>query len=84
MARDDRVGWPVVLAAAVPGLVLRLMGTYLRFLSRRRRGTRAFRKTLYAGGMPRAQADRLVQAYAEAVSFRRIVRGVRSARGSRP
>ncbi len=73
MARE-RDGTAVVLAAGVPLLAMQLGVGSLRFLSRRKRGVRAFRRALVRSGMPRDEANRLAQAYHEAGSLRLILR----------
>ncbi len=65
---------PLVLAATVPVLVLRLGAEYLRFLGKRRSGVRAFHGALVAGGMSPTLADRLAATYHEAGSIPRILR----------
>ncbi len=72
---DDSGQLPVFMAA-VPLLAVQFGWGFLRFQSRRKRGVRAFRKALVRAGMPREQAARLAQAYHEAGSFRKILRGV--------
>lgn len=76
MADRWRSGWPVVVAAAAP-LAVRLAGTYVRFLARRRRGVRVFRQALLAGGLTPAQAAVLSHVYEEASSVRRILKASR-------
>lgn len=71
----ERSGLPVLIAAAVPLFAVQVGWGSLRFLSRRKRGVRAFRQTLVQNGMPRDQAARLAQAYHEAGSFRKILLG---------
>lgn len=73
MAEDRWRDLPVLIAAAAPGVLLRLSGAYLRFLTQRRRGERAFRQELLAAGIPRDRAAQLTQAYHDAGSFRRFV-----------
>lgn len=70
-----RSGLPVLIAAAVPLFALQVGWESLRFLNRRKRGVRAFRRTLVRSGMPRDQAARLAQTYHEAGSFRKILAG---------
>ena len=77
MARDQD-GLPVIVMAAVPLLAVQFSVEFLRFQSRRKRGVRAFRKTLVRNGMPREQAARLAQSFHEASSLRKILRGVRT------
>ncbi|HYM38829.1 MAG TPA: hypothetical protein VEY12_01615 [Thermoplasmata archaeon] len=76
MARD-RDGLPVVIAAAVPLLAMQVGVGFLRFQVRRKRGVRRFRRDLVRSGMPKDQAARLAQAYHEAGSLRKILRGSR-------
>lgn len=73
MARE---GWPVVIAAAVPVLAMQMGVGSLRYLVRRKRGVRRFRRSLIRGGLPPDQAAHLAQAYHEAGSLRKILRGV--------
>ncbi len=74
MARE-RSGIAVVFAAAIPVLAVQVGVGSLRFLNRRKRGVRAFRRTLVRCGMPRDEANRLAQTYHEAGSLRLILRG---------
>jgi len=76
MTNRWRSEWPVLVAAAAP-LAVRLAGTYVWFLARRRRGVRAFRKALRAGGLTPAQAAVLSHVYEEASSVRRILKASR-------
>ncbi len=78
----ERSGLPVLIAAAVPLFAVQVGRESLRFLSRRKRGVRAFRRTLLQNGMPRDQAARLAQAYHEAGSFRKILLGAVRRSGS--
>ncbi len=73
--REDRL--PLVLAAAVPMLMLRLGAEYLRFLGRRRLGVQAFERALLRGGMPPDRAGQLAQAYHEVGSLSTILQAVR-------
>ena len=79
MARD-RNGLPVLVAAAVPLLAMQVGVGFLRFQVHRKRGVRGFRRALIRGGMPREQAAQLAQAYHEAGSLRKLLRGARIAR----
>jgi len=72
---------PLVLAATVPILALRLGAEYLRYLGKRRLGVRAFERALLEGGMPPERAGQLAQVYHEIGSFTRILEAARSARG---
>lgn len=73
MAREDST-MPVLIAAAVPSLLLQVSVGSLRFLVRRKRGVRRFRSALIAGGLSRDQAAKLAQSYHEAGSLRLILR----------
>lgn len=64
-----------VLMAAVPLIAMQFGVGFLRFQNRRKRGVRAFRRALVRSGMPRDQAARLAQAYHDAGSLRKILRG---------
>lgn len=75
MARDQD-GLPVIVMAAVPLFAVQFGVEFLRFQHRRKRGVRAFRRTLVRGGMSKEQAGRLAQSYHEAGSLRQIIRGV--------
>ena len=77
MARNQD-GLPVIVMSTIPVLAVQFSVEFLRFQSRRKRGVRAFRKTLVRNGMPREQAARLAQSFHEAGSFRKILRGVRT------
>jgi len=70
-AEGDRL--PLVLATRIPILVVSMGAGFLRFLGRRRRGVRAFRRALRASGMPRAHAAQLVERYEEMGSIRKIM-----------
>lgn len=77
MARNGR-GWPVVLVAGIPVVVVRLGVEFLRFQARRKRGVQQFRATLVRNGMPRKDATRLAQSYYESVSLRKMLRAARA------
>lgn len=62
-----------IIAAAAPTILVRLGGTYLRFLSERRRGVKAFSDALRESDVPPELAGRLTQAYHDAGSLRRFV-----------
>ncbi len=72
---SDRGDTVVLLAAAVPAVAMEVGVGFLRFQVRRKRGVRAFRRALRRSGMPKDQAARLAQAYHEAGSIRKIIRG---------
>lgn len=72
---QDRGGFAVIVMAALPLLALQASIGYLRFETRRKRSVRTFRKTLVRGGLPREQAARLAQAYHDAGSVRKILKG---------
>jgi hypothetical protein len=69
--RGDRL--PVIFLEAIPVLAARFGWGFLRYQARRKRGVRAFRRTLLQSGMPRDQAETLVQAYHDAGSVRRLL-----------
>ncbi len=71
-ARGDTA---VLIAASVPLFAVEVGWGFLRFQIRRKRGVRAFRRALRRSGMSKDQAARLAQAYHEAGSIRKIVRG---------
>ncbi len=75
MSEGDRL--PLVLAATVPVIVLSLGTGFLRFLGRRRRGVRTFRRALVRGGMPRDLADVLAARYHDIGSLRKIIGNAR-------
>ena len=77
MARDGD-GLPLVFMTDGPALAVALGMEFLRFQARRKRGVRAFRRTLVTNGMPREHAARLAQAYHDAGSLRRMLRGADS------
>ena len=72
MVREEWRGLPVVVAAAMPVVGMRLGATYLRFLVKRKRGVRAFRRELLAADVPRERVAELAQAYHKAGSIRNI------------
>ena len=65
---------PLVFMTEGPVLAFALGMEFLRFQARRRRGVRAFQRTLVTNGMPREHAARLAQDYHDAVSVRRMLR----------
>lgn len=65
---------PLAVASEVPRL-LRLGVLFLRMKAKRRRGVRAFRRTLISGGMDRMLADRLAEEYASYGRLRSYLRG---------
>ncbi|TLZ71103.1 MAG: hypothetical protein E6K10_05785 [Methanobacteriota archaeon] len=77
-SEGDRL--PLVLAATVPILALRLGAEYLRYLGKRRLGVQEFERALLEGGMPRGPADQLAQAYREMGSLSTVLRAVRRRR----
>ncbi len=79
MARD-RDGLPVLIAAAVPLLAMQVGVGFLRLQVRRKQGVRAFKRELRRTGMPKDQVVRLAQAYHDAGSVRKILRGTRLSR----
>ena len=74
--RGDRL--PLVLAAAVPILALRLGAEYLRFLGKRRLGGRTFEQALLDAGMPPDRAGQLAQTYHEIGSLSSILKAARA------
>ncbi len=64
---------PVVIAARMPGFLLRLSVGFVRMQRQRKSGVRAFRRTLLEGGVPPALANRLADAYHEAGSPRTLL-----------
>ena len=66
---------PVVLMTTVPVLAITIGMGFLRFQARRKGGVRIFRRALERSGMPRDQAARLAQAYHDAGSLRKMLRG---------
>lgn len=75
MSEGDRL--PLVLASQVPAIAIGLGTGFLRFLGKRRRGVRAFRRALVRGGMPLEMAEQLAAQYHEIGSLRRILDGAR-------
>lgn len=67
--RSEDLTLPVVLAATVPVLLLRLGVVFVRLKAKRRGGVRAFRRALLRGGMRPQDADRLA---AEFESYGRL------------
>jgi hypothetical protein len=57
------IGMPVVIAAAVPLLLVRLGLTFVRMKAKRRGAVRRFRRALLRGGMSPKFAARLVVDY---------------------
>ncbi|HLQ41690.1 MAG TPA: hypothetical protein VK189_02435 [Thermoplasmata archaeon] len=70
--RGDRL--PVIFLEALPVLAARFGWGFLRYQAHRKRGVRAFRRTLLESGMPRDQAETLVRVYHDAGSVRRLLR----------
>lgn len=73
MTLEDRREIPLAVAAAVPGILLGLSGSYLRFLARRKSGVRAFKRALREAGVPSERVAPLAQAYHDAGSLRKIL-----------
>ena len=61
--KSSEIGIPVVLAATVPVLVVRLGLTFVRMKVKRRGAVRRFRRELLRGGMTPAHADRFAADY---------------------
>jgi len=57
--RSEDLTLPVVLAASIPVLLVRLGVVFVRLKAKRRGGVRAFRRALLRGGMRPEDADRL-------------------------
>lgn len=66
-------GIPVVAVAGGTVVLLQIGAQYLRFLARRKRSTRAFRRTLRAAEMPQDRIEQLTQAYHDAGSLRKML-----------
>ncbi len=77
-SEGDRL--PLVLAATMPRLALRLGAEYLHYLGKRRNGVRAFERALLEGGMPRGPASDLARTYNEMGSLSTVLRAVRRRR----
>jgi len=76
--KNSGIGMPVVIAATVPVLVVRLGFTFVRMKVKRRGAVRRFCRALLRGGMTRENAHRLATDY-EAIGRMRtyIPRGLR-------
>jgi hypothetical protein len=61
--RNSGTGLPVVIAAAVPVLLVRLGFTFVRMKAKRRGAVRRFRRALLRGGMRPELAELLVADY---------------------
>lgn len=65
---------PLKALARVPGLIIRLFFTYLRFKRKVRKSTRKLRKGLRKGGMSKERANQLASKYEEGLSIRKFFR----------
>ena len=66
-------GIAVVAAAGAAVVILRIGAPSLRFLARRKRSVRAFRRALRDAAMPPDRIEQLTQAYHDAGSIRRML-----------
>ena len=62
-----------VLLPSIPGLMLRLSGSLLRFKRRVNRAGKIFEQELYCQGLDRETASRLTRAYVENGSLRHYI-----------
>ena len=64
---------PLGAIARVPGLVIRLVFTAMRFKSRAKKSARKLRRAMIKGGMSREMATRLAARYEESFSIRELI-----------
>jgi hypothetical protein len=64
---------PVAAIAKVPGLVIRLLFSAMKFKRRAKRAARKMRKGMIKGGMDRKLATMLASRYEEQVSIRKLI-----------
>jgi len=64
---------PLAALARVPGLLIRLLFSALRFKRRAKKAARRLKKGMIKGGMDRKLAERLASMYEESVSIRRLI-----------
>lgn len=70
MTEEPEGDWILLGLASVPILLARFGRTYVRFLEKRRRAVRAFRRTLQTEDVPPAVAARLAQSFHDTGSLR--------------
>lgn len=64
---------PVAAIAMIPGLVIRLLFSAMKFKRRAKRAARKMRKGMIKGGMDRKMATLLASKYEENISIRKII-----------
>jgi hypothetical protein len=64
---------PVAALARVPGLIIRLLFSAMKFKRRAKRAARKMRKGMIKGGMDRKLAKMLASRYEEQVSIRKLI-----------
>ena len=65
--------FPIAAIARVPGLVIKLLFSALRFKRRAKKSARKMRKGMIKGGMNRKLATQLASRYEESFSIRRLI-----------
>ncbi len=66
--------FPFAIVARVPGLIIRLGFSALKFKRKAKKSARKMRKVLIKGGMSRARATELVNKYEEGLSVRKLIK----------
>jgi hypothetical protein len=64
---------PIAAIARVPGLIIRLLFSALKFKRRAKRAARKMRKGMIKGGMDRKLATLLASRYEEQLSIRKLI-----------
>jgi len=64
---------PVAAIVKIPGLVIRLLFSALKFKRRAKKSARKLRKGMIKGGMDRKMATLLASKYEESFSIRRLI-----------
>ncbi|MDD4307482.1 MAG: hypothetical protein PHU53_01570 [Thermoplasmata archaeon] len=65
--------FPLAAIARIPGLVIRLFFSALKFKRSAKKSARKLRKGMIKGGMDRALANQLASRYEESFSIRRFI-----------
>ena len=65
----------LIVLSKAPGLVARLMFTYMKFKRKAKRSARAFRKGMRKAGMDKKMANELAEAYEVTFSIRELMKG---------
>jgi len=66
-----------MLLPSIPGLTIRLTGTFLRFKRDAKKAGKVFRKELIQKGFDKKTANELTEIYLEGSHLRRYIQGMR-------